>query len=250
MPERPWLDLVFVFGPRVFVFSHRVATQAQSGVYDAFRASRLYLWQSCMKQRNWKLVPQFSRNRQVSPSSVFSLSVFQQGCCRDHPNTGLWGAPIAELERRTKQCHYIDGRITIRPLALLQTRRKLKLLLASKGPGSKTFNPETWIDHRIFMINLIGHTWHVGETIFVFVGFIWFFAFCLTRQWRSWTPNSRSWHLLHFWATKHGSSDSMHCWFRLTSEIAPESMQLTVFCPTPLPKLRMTNTGKTARYVW
>lgn len=27
-------------------------------------------------------------------------------------------------------------------------------------------------------------------------------------------------------------------------------MQLTVFCPTPLPKLRMTNTGKTARYVW
>lgn len=38
--------------------------------------------------------------------------------------------------------------------------------------------------------------------------------------------------------------------FRLTSEIAPESMQLTVFCPTPLPKLRMTNTGKTARYVW
>ena len=53
MPERPWLDLVFVFEPRVFVVSHRLATQTQSGVYDAFyRASRLYLWQSCMKQRN------------------------------------------------------------------------------------------------------------------------------------------------------------------------------------------------------
>lgn len=31
MPERPWLDLVFVFGPRVFVFSHRV--EMQSGVF-------------------------------------------------------------------------------------------------------------------------------------------------------------------------------------------------------------------------
>ncbi len=49
---------------------------------------------------------------------------------------------------------------------------------------------------------------------------------------------------------KNCSSDSMHCQFRLTSEIVPESMQLTVFCPTPLPKLRMTNTGKTVRYVW
>lgn len=139
------------FGICVWASSLRFFTQswdAKWSFYDAFyeQAGCTYgnpAWSNATE--SW--CPS-SQEIVKSPSSVFSLSVFQQGCCREHPNTNLWGASIAELERRTKQCHCIDDRITIRPLALLQMRRKLKLPRASKGPGSKTFYPETWIDHR------------------------------------------------------------------------------------------------------